>query len=267
MINRVLFILWLIGSSYSALATPQTPDRLVIEGDTFLLYSYPLEFLPEKSRQVSAIFAFVYTGCWRGYVGYWQLSGQKLYLTGLISCSFNKKDTISLATLFGDQYQNGKVAADWFSGELVCTHGQLIRYFGDEPIYQFETVYGCIQGRVTGKETFDNRKTTVSRYETESEELRRFIYGHIDWKTLPVLPADSTVRVFVKIIGNASGSSPRAAVIKSAGAVWDNEAIRVIAMLPSWSANYRREKFSPFTWNLPVLFSNANRIRYGRKSD
>ncbi|QKZ13065.1 hypothetical protein [Spirosoma sp. KUDC1026] len=267
MINRILFILWLIGTSYSSLATPQTPDRLVIEGDTFLLYSHPLEFLPEKSRQVRTIFSFIHTACWRGYIGYWQLSDQKLYLTGLVSCSFERKDTLSLATLFGDQSKDGKVAADWFSGELVCANGQLIRYFDDQSIYQFETVYGCSQGRVTGKETFDNRKTTVSRYETEPEELRRFIYSHIDWKTLPVLPADSTVRVFVKIIGNASGSSPKAAVIKSAGAVWDNEAIRVIAMLPSWSANYRRGKFWPFAWNMPVLFSKANRLRYGQKSN
>jgi hypothetical protein len=264
MVKRSLFSLWFFGIVYSAFATAQAPDYLVVKGDTFKLFTKPLEALPAKARYVRTIFPFENTNCWNGYVGYWQLSDQKLYLTGIVSCSFERKDTLSLATLFGDQYQDGKVAADWFSGELICGYGKLIRYFGDEPIYQFEPVYQCSLGRITGQETYDNRQTTISRYETEPEELRRFIYSHIDWKTLPVLPADSTVRVFVKIIGNADGSSPRAAVIKSAGVVWDNEAIRVIAMLPTWSANYRRGKFWPFAWNFPVLFSRANQQQYSQ---
>jgi hypothetical protein len=262
MANRILFVLWIVSSHCSAFATRQIPDRLVFRGDTFLLFSYPLEFLPEKSRQVRTLLPFTNTACWRGYVGYWQLSGQKLYLTGIVSCSSEKKDTVSLSTLFGDQYQEEKVAANWFSGELVCAHGQLIRHFDDQSIYQAETVFQCNQGRITGKETFDNRKTTVSRYETEPEELRRFIYSHINWQNLPVLPTDSTVRVLVRIIGNSNGGSPNVILVKSVGSLWDKEALRVIGLLPTWSANYRRGKFQPFAWHFPVLFSNANQILY-----
>jgi hypothetical protein len=145
MANRILFVLWIVSSHCSAFATGQIPDRLVFRGDTFLLFSYPLEFLPEKSRQVRTLLPFTNTACWRGYVGYWQLSGQKLYLTGIVSCSSEKKDTVSLSTLFGDQYQEEKVAANWFSGELVCAHGQLIRHFDDQSIYQAETVFQCNQ--------------------------------------------------------------------------------------------------------------------------
>jgi hypothetical protein len=264
MFRHILFGLWLIGSACSAFATPQAPDYLVVKGDTFRLHSYPLEALPAKATYVGAMMPFSHTGCWRGYICYWQLSDQKLYLTGIISYSFDRKDTVSLATVFGDQYKDGKVAADWFTGELVCAHGKLIRYFGDQSIYSFETVYQCNQGRITGEETFDNRQTTISRYETEPEELRRFIYSHIDWKSLPVLPADSVVRVFVRVVGNASGSSPNVGLLKSAGPVWDKEALRVVGALPTWSANYKRGKFQPFALSFPVLFSVANQKRYSQ---
>jgi hypothetical protein len=151
MFRYVLFSLWLTGSASSAFATPQAPDYLIVKVDTFKLFTKPLEALPARARYIRTIFPFDNTSCWCGYVGYWTLSDQKLYLTGIISCSFDRKDTVSLATVFGDQYKDGKVAAEWFSGELLCVYGKLIRYFGDEPIYSFKLVYQCSRGRITGE--------------------------------------------------------------------------------------------------------------------
>ncbi|MBD2754113.1 hypothetical protein [Spirosoma validum] len=228
------------------------------------MFSNPLETLPDKAKFARDFLNNWDTSCWRGYIAYWQLTDNKLYLTNIVSCSFANRHAVPLATLFGDQFNKGWVLADWFSGDLISPRGKLLRYYHDayKSIYAYEMVYQFNQGTLSSKTVFDNRKTKISTYEVDNGKLKHFVYSRIAWNKLPTLPTDLVIKVFVRIISHPEGGKPAIKLIKGAGSVWDTEAVRVMRLLPEWSVDYISGKFRPTAYHFPILFSEANKKRY-----
>ncbi len=264
MLRHFLFILYFIGESCPSWATAQAPDYLIVGTDTLLLFSNPLETLPDKAEFARKFLNDWNTGCWRGYRAYWQSADNKLYLTNIRACSSENRPVVPLIRLFGSTDKQGRVFADWVTGELICPTGKLLKYYHDgyRSIYEYETAYQIKKGIIDNKTVFDNRRTKISIYEVDHEKLKTFIYSRINWSKLPALPTDSIIMIFISIKHNSDGQGPIIELLKGAHPVWNTEVMRVLRLLPEWSVDYVRGTFQPTSYNFPVLLSEAYRKRY-----
>ncbi len=113
-------------------ATVQIPYKIVYEGEKYWLNTpvanpdLPLDTLgSEKLSEVRSSLPGGgpgSTACRRGYVAWWKVDGGVLYLTKLPSYFHHRsedREPGDLEELFPDRYEDGRVKADWFCGELV----------------------------------------------------------------------------------------------------------------------------------------------------
>lgn len=124
--------------------TAQEHERLIHEGEPTTMMTTPS--LPEGhpglvARPEERIGS---TGCWRGYVGTWEIADGRLYLVGL-------RGAFELA--------HGPLFADWYSGVLSVPRGRVLRYvhMGFQTVFEEELLIKVEQGCVVSTLTIDNR--------------------------------------------------------------------------------------------------------------
>lgn len=134
--------------------TAQIAESLRYRGNVCSLWTLPLEsFLDQSNRR--NIFAKVHrhTACFRGYVGYWEISDNKLFLN-------------RIETLDGENFPHDSlfpqastpIFAEWFSGELRCPTGKMLKYVhsGFRSIYESEDRILITNGILETERTFIN---------------------------------------------------------------------------------------------------------------
>ena len=151
----------------TAIATPQAPDVLVYKDRTYRLFANPLESF-YKDRETRPRFFFqpnqLSSGNWRGYIATWTIEDNFLYLVKIDGWICNSGSTgcreVELASLFGTRYRNGKVKADWFSGDLRMPEGEMLEYvhLGYESVFERELIVTVDSGKVVKESTVDNTK-------------------------------------------------------------------------------------------------------------
>lgn len=161
-----LFILLLPSIAFSK---AQTPDIILYDNKVFELFSNPLEF--KYSKEGGRPFfrekpnKFISIKNWRGYIAFWEIKENILYLLGIeawIADSKYAKMTdckkVDLKELFSEKFRDGKVKAEWFSGELRIPEGRLIEYIdlNYESIYERDIILTVESGNVTNKKIIDN---------------------------------------------------------------------------------------------------------------
>lgn len=120
--NVVLSIIFLFAVTY-AFSTEQISDKLIVDGDTIYLKSFPLEELKiEKSPFTYGEYNFPHTGCWRGYCATWKIIDRKLALIEVVKVDSTKENLDIINYLKLNNYQpklvNGYVYADWYTKDL-----------------------------------------------------------------------------------------------------------------------------------------------------
>lgn len=188
--NLAFVIITVISFALNAFATGQAPDVLIYDGKIYNLFSNPLEdfYKNEKDRPQFLITpGGTSSGNWRGYVGFWEISEDSLYLKGLDSwlCegSAVEKATgkagcsrVDIKNLFGSKFSQNRVSADWFTGELRIPDGKQIQYvhMGYGSIYEKDIVISVSKGKITGKMIIDNtKKEPKSELELQRKELEK----------------------------------------------------------------------------------------------
>lgn len=125
----ICFVCWLYPCTM--FATGQEADIINIEGKTWELLNVPLELLDsvsyERIMQKLPKKRVTSTSNWRGYVAYWTLRGNRLYLDKISSGPIIlSKDTLkSLLPFYAAR--NG-VFAGWCTANLRVGRGKVIRY-------------------------------------------------------------------------------------------------------------------------------------------
>jgi hypothetical protein len=104
-------------------ATQQKPDFLIIENDTILLKSFPLEELGFKISPFKfGKYGFHTTGCWRGYQATWKVIEDRLFLIDIVKDDSTKEklniDNYFKENKYSPQILNGLIFADWFTADL-----------------------------------------------------------------------------------------------------------------------------------------------------
>jgi len=92
--------------------TTQAKERIIIDGEKYPLLN--ALSLPEDDTKIKQKEGPTYTrsSCWRGYVGTWEIKGDKLYL---IDFSSGKYDVLV----------NLPILADWISGTAKVATGEV----------------------------------------------------------------------------------------------------------------------------------------------
>jgi hypothetical protein len=87
--------------SSELLGSPQTPDYIIIKGDTIPTYNLLLESYLQKLDTVEAqrLFGLAFrdgasTNCWRGYQAIYLLQNDSLFLVNIINCGALTNKTI-----------------------------------------------------------------------------------------------------------------------------------------------------------------------------
>ena len=180
--------------------TAQTPEIIILNGKVFGLHSRPLDsyfqrikWWPELGRD---------SGNWRGYVGRWEVFGERLFLTGLFGKYWKVPSrlrgklppdpdpfepaedgvkSLRLADLFPDQAP--LVFAEWVTERLVVPTGPRLVYLhaGFGSLYATYRTLEVVKGRVRTFRDWDVREWAR---ETGHELLLDRI-GHEEPKEFP----------------------------------------------------------------------------------
>lgn len=188
--------------SLSAFPTAQISDILIREGDTLTLFSTPLEFKPGIEDLRIGMFDFkdhtISTGCWRGYMAFWKIENDSLFLTKIISCLDNNL-IADLDKLFPLEVKQGKIFASWYTGELAIQKGDLLYYVhsGFESIYKREEVIQISNGVYQSTQDFQNEVILSEFWQMKPKKVRKHTYGAIEWSNLPPVD-DKNIQTFLQ---------------------------------------------------------------------
>lgn len=137
--------------------TAQATERLWYRGEELSLCAQPLSQYLETIRPDLRLQA-PSTALWRGYIGTWKIESDRLYLVGFRGYPADAGDDeeLSLADLF-PMYPEG-VFAHWYTGELRCPSGGLLKYvhggFGSR--HELDLFIKVEKGRVVGERLVRN---------------------------------------------------------------------------------------------------------------
>ena len=236
-------------------ATAQIPVYLIKGNDTLAIFSNPLESYFESRTRPDSLFAaigYTSTACWRGYVAYWELENDKLYLLEV----HGPDSTIDLSLIFDDRNTQEKVFADWFSHTIHHPYGKLVHYehMGYGSIYAYEKAFDFDKGILTATKTYDNSKSRKSPYSQNQKLLNEFLHRNIDYSNITDEPYKKA-HVFVQIHSvTAAGKIDSVSVIHGFDEERDREAIRVIKSIPEWDVLYSRGKLYQLRWTIRLMF-------------
>lgn len=174
----------------SAGATGQASDLLIIEKDTFKLYSNPLEpYLEFKNKRVlnGIELEMTNTACWRGYIATWEITNDSLFLVNVI-----RRDGADQILTFNlkEEFGTNRVFAEWFTGSLYSPRGEILQYvhMGYSSIYEKEEYYNVWNGKVKFVESKGNLVYNDERLYPAEEFLRDTLTKIIESKfSLPLL--------------------------------------------------------------------------------
>jgi len=254
-LRYILILLFLITFSQSIFATDQTPDYLVYKGDTLAIYQIPLESYFDNHVRPESVFeeqGYHSTACGRGYIAYWELKNDRLYLTSVRGA----KGEIKLSLIFPSVKDNEKVFASWYNDLILNRYGKLLSHerMGFYAIYEYEREFIFKNGILTKINRYDNTKTKKSKYSTEPGLLKKYIRETIDYSKISKDPYKKAT-VYVEILDvSKTGKIDSVRIIRGCDKERDLEAMRVVKSIPEWNVYYKRGKLYTMRWCLPVIF-------------
>lgn len=104
--------------------TAQIQERLRYQGEYLGMSSTPLNDFFELRGHTPA-FQYDCTALWRGYIGSWDITDDRLYLVALQG-TFADGSPVSLERVFPGYPE--RVFAHWFSGSVRIPQGELLDY-------------------------------------------------------------------------------------------------------------------------------------------
>ena len=183
--SKLFVLLCILMCATSIFGTGQEADKIIYHGTERMLFSNPLEDYykdPDKRPGFMVAPMTTSTGNWRGYIASWEIVDGKLFLTEVDSwlCdNYARKDSchkVKLTELFGRKVSNGKVLADWYTGELRVPDGKELRYvhMGYGSTYERDLIFRVKSGNVSEPEIIDNTKAKLpSETEVAFKELEK----------------------------------------------------------------------------------------------
>lgn len=140
--------------------TAQTAEKLQYNGNQMSMCSNPLSGYFTFAG-INPDFRSNSTALWRGYIGTWEIQGERLYLIKLDGTLKDGKDA-TLATFFPDFPD--RVFAHWFSGRIRLPQGKILKYvhMGYGSIYERDLFLVIEKGVIKDTKMCNNRASDAS---------------------------------------------------------------------------------------------------------
>lgn len=127
--NKFIIFFLILSAPSLVWSTPQHPERLIYNGDTIWIDSFPLEDLRENNLKVQtaldSLCPWQISTRWRGYTGTWQIINDSLFLTKIEGDKTEK--IVSLDKIFNKSYIGIKgVFASWYTQSIIANYGKLL---------------------------------------------------------------------------------------------------------------------------------------------
>ncbi|MCH7535201.1 MAG: hypothetical protein IH948_05565 [Bacteroidetes bacterium] len=114
------------------------------------------------------------------------------------------------------------------------------------------------------QQEYDNSKSSKSIFTENQDSLQSFIYTNIDWDKIPDLK-DEKVKVFVSIQSGETTKPDSIMIIRGVeNKLYNQEALRVVKLIPEWAVYYRLGEVYSMKWTLPIIFDEQKRRKYAR---
>lgn len=267
--KRIINIFIALIISISVFSTGQAGDILIWNGGKLTVFSNPLELRNDIDSLRPKLFGEknggMNTACWREYIAEWTIIDNEIFLTNIYSCNYYEDSIKSdLKTVFGVEYNNGRVKATWLTGKILIPKGKLVHYIhsGYESFYETELVLTFKNGILKEQITYDNSKSYKSIYTENQDSLLNFIYNNIDWNNIPDLK-DKKKRVLISIISGEIRKPDSVLIVRPCdNEILNQEALRVVSLLPEWDVYYKHGVVYRMKWFYPVIFDEQKRMRY-----
>lgn len=177
-------LVFLLLTAFAVFATGQAGDVLIYEKTEREMFTNPLESYYQAGkgeRPNFMVMPFIRsTGNWRGYIATWEIEDSKLYLKKVDAwlCKETKESCkrVELADLFPGKVAGGRVAAEWFTGDLRVPDGKLLQYvhMGYASTYERDLIFDVKGGKVSEPKVIDNTKSPLpSQMEAMRLELEK----------------------------------------------------------------------------------------------
>jgi len=146
--------------------TAQKRDSILYKGQQYSLATEPLRpYLEAMEIRYPA----TSTGNYRGYIAFWEVIEDRLYLVELTLPGF-KPEWDEEVNLFSDQE---RTFAEWYTGKLRIPHGELLEYVhnGYGSLYEKELFLRFLNGKLLGESEKDNRQEYEEKLAREKKYM------------------------------------------------------------------------------------------------
>ena len=110
-----------------------------------------------------------------------------------------------------------------------------------------------------GIKSYDNSKSRISIY-SQKEKLHEFIYNNINWDDLP--KCEEPISVYLTFSANEFGKIDNVEIKRGDNETFNQEAIRVIKLIPDWDVFFFKGRLFRLPWATPIIFSEENKEKY-----
>lgn len=156
--------------------TRQASEMVFLDGIAEHLHACPLDpWLESTGIDVQTMHRIDSTNCYRGYIGFWEVFGDELFLVGLFDPDGQPLDARQVFA--GRELP---ILADWFTGRLDVDRGNLLTYWHAGWGGQTEERI-CLwvdRGRVVRRRRYDHAKRLKKWFQNEfgtPEGYRRWL--------------------------------------------------------------------------------------------
>ena len=264
-LRYILFTFFIFINLKIGFATGQAGEFIIFNGDTLEMLSEPLESFLTLNEPRENYSHYLKNGCstgvYRGYVGYWEIKNDKLFLKNVFICGEASKPIKNL--LFKDS--QGDVLADWFTGELYLQKGKLLKYnhSGYERCYETEIVIRIEKGVVVDINEYKNGvKPSDRNFPLDIEKIRSEIYKQLDWKSIPRF--SKKLRVYITFRITETGKLKYIRAIDKVDKVYTDQLEKIINEFPEVQIFYSRGIPLVEEWSVPFTFSRKNYRKHAR---
>jgi hypothetical protein len=148
--------------------TAQSMEKLIYNGKEVLIYTEPLSSYLSNLKEKPKLFSLS-SGCWRGYVGTWEIKDDKLYLIDFEGYTTNIYINLGIDSLFPNQTN---VLAEWFTGEIRIPIGDMLDYDLNsyESTFESDLFLEFKNGQLIGQRTVNNILEEAKRIINEKKE-------------------------------------------------------------------------------------------------
>ena len=179
---RYLLIVLLMNLFTSvAFATIQVKEQILYNGERRIMISQPLEYYfdenhprPEELSLHEIHVKRFDTSCWRGYVGYWKIEDDFLYLERLLYCGYKDQEEIPLSLIFTED--KAPIKASWYTGDLRLPEGKELL----PDVYEKDIIITIKNGRVISERTVDDKDKFATRSAIDILTAGKFVCSSKD---------------------------------------------------------------------------------------